>query len=73
MFVYAGAMPPDSSSDYNLQLKNAVRSLGDLQNDLNTDTFMLYCPANMPAKSEEDSVVHPAKIRDDLEMKGIKW
>ena len=66
------AMPPQTSSDFELQLQNAVHDLDELGHDLGTDVFFLYSDANLPGSKHPESI-HPRHIRDDLEKEGFKW
>ncbi|XP_013415785.1 uncharacterized protein LOC106177527 isoform X2 [Lingula anatina] len=63
-------MPPESSSDYDLQLVQTVRGLTDLRKDLTADIFISYCVADLPEKNE--SRVSPKDICRDLEDSGYR-
>ena len=65
-------MPPQNSSDYELQIQQAVQDLDDLGRDLGTDVFFLYCDADFPDGANTTGV-HPSKIKKDLEKEGFKW
>ena len=65
-------MPPQTSSDFELQLQNAVHDLDELGHDLGTDVFFLYSEANLPNSNNPESI-HPRHVRDDLEKEGFKW
>ncbi len=68
---FTGSMLPQSSTDYDLQLQNAVRELDSLGKDLGTDTFFLYCSANVPAEGQ--NCVSPKQVMKDLHNEGLKW
>ena len=70
----AGAMPPQSSTDYDLQLQNTVRELQDLQEDMLCDVFFLFCEKNIPLQTDSDRLIDPKRIKDDLETKhSFSW
>ena len=71
--ILTGIMPPDSTTEYDLHLQNAVRDMEDLKDDLSSDAFFLFCPANVPSEEEMDNIVHPKTIKEDLEKKHFKW
>ena len=65
-------MPPQTSSDFELQLQNAMHDLDELGHDLGTDIFFLYSDANLPDVTNPEAL-HPRQMRDDLEKEGFKW
>ena len=67
-------MPPDSSSDFDIQLGNTVRELDDLYDDMEYDVFFIFHWNNLPGQDQgEEEQVSLHKIRDDLCAKYIKW
>ena len=67
-------MPPQSSTDYDLQLQNAVRELQDLQEDMLCDVFFLFCEKNIPLQGDSNRLIDPKRIKDDLETKhSFSW
>ena len=72
--VFAGAMPPQSSTDYDLQLQNTVRELQDLQEDILCDAFFLFSEKNVPSNGSNRQIVDPKRIKEDLEQKhSFNW
>ncbi|XP_041377257.1 uncharacterized protein LOC121389673 [Gigantopelta aegis] len=65
-------MPPDRSADFDEHLGRSVRELRDLEEAVTTNTFFLYSKKNIPSLAEENSLVHPGKIIEDLRACDIK-
>ena len=65
-------MPPQNSSDYDLQMQQTAHDLDELGCDLVTDVFFLYCDADFPDGANATGM-HPYKMREDLEKEGFKW
>ncbi|XP_013397728.1 probable serine/threonine-protein kinase pats1 [Lingula anatina] len=63
-------MPPESSTDYDLQLVQTVRGLTDLRKDMSADIFISYCAKDVPKKSEKR--VAPVDVCRDLEEAGYR-
>ena len=80
-------MPPDSSSDFDLQLDNTVREMDDLFDDMKTDLFFVYHKNNLQWQSSGgqssggqssggqrwEQQVDLLKIRSDLEAVEFTW
>ena len=69
----SGRIPPQSATEYSLQLDHAVNDLGDLTDDLQTDVFLLYCTKNVPKHQMSKEALHPERLRRDLERKSVTW
>ncbi|KAL5004316.1 hypothetical protein ScPMuIL_017772 [Solemya velum] len=63
-------MPPDSHSDYDIHLIQAVRGLKDLRKDMTTDIFISYSCGDIPDGNKK--MLHPVTIWTDLETAGYK-
>lgn len=62
-------MLPECSQDYSVQLENAIRDLGDLEDDLGTDLFFMYCSQDF----ECDTHLDLTSFKTELEQHGYKW
>jgi hypothetical protein len=65
-------LPPDSGTDFDMQLERSLQDLKSLRADLTYDVFMIYCEENIPNIGEEDKKVAPRTISDDLKKAGLK-
>jgi len=65
-------MPPDSSTDFDMQLERSLQDLNALRADMTHDVFMVYCAANIPDIGEDDKKVAPRTIYSDLKKAGLK-
>ena len=65
-------MPPQSGNDYALQLDNVVHELGDLEEDIGTDLFLMFCDKDLPETAGSD-VVDIRQVKADLEKHKYKW
>lgn len=66
-------MPPQSNSDYSMQLTSTVQQLDELRDDLSSDIFLLYSEDDVPVESNTHKAVHPRQLKDDLEKHDFKW
>ena len=64
-------MLPESQKDYTVQLENAMRDLNDLENDLETDLFFLYCQKDFSAESGNHVDLNNFKAQ--VEQHGFQW
>ncbi|RUS90000.1 hypothetical protein EGW08_002267, partial [Elysia chlorotica] len=64
------SMPPDSSTDFDLHLVQAVRGLKELQLEVSAEVFACFCPADMEKKDEE--TVLPTRVMKDVQDLGYK-
>ena len=69
--LFTGLMPPQSGTDYALQLENVVRDLDDLEGVIGTDLFFMYCEGDLPDGGEQ--VVDIRTVKADLDKRGYKW
>jgi hypothetical protein len=63
-------MPPQSNADYDLQLSIAMRDLDTLQHQFTHDAAFIYCQKDAV---EQENVIAPKRIFDDLVDRGIRW
>ena len=65
-------MLPSSGADFDVHLAKSMRELNDLKDDLTTDVFMFYCSKDIPPYGKEDQYVHPQRICEDMEQRGLR-
>lgn len=61
-------MPPDSTDNYDLQLRNSVRDLKHLKENFTYDIVIIYCALD----AEDAKTIHPRSIKRDLETAELK-
>ncbi|KAK3765970.1 hypothetical protein RRG08_002213 [Elysia crispata] len=64
------SMPPDSSTDFDLHLVQAVRGLKELQQEVSAEVFACFCPADL--KKEDEETVLPTRVMKDVQELGYK-
>ncbi len=63
--VPPAVMPPDRESDFDDHLGRTVRELKDLQ-DTSIRVFFCYTQKNIPSLGDDEKLVHPGRIIEDL-------
>ena len=60
-------MPPQSSSDYDLQLQKTLHDLQQLGKHVSNDIMLIF------SEHDLDASISPRTIKRDLENVGFKW